>query len=804
MTRRKRGRLAKRTPPSRAAAVVEAQSRGAPRPRVVMSLVAVAVLAGLLLFAVRRGRESGITAVGPLPPPRQSAPRDSIGPADFVGAAACAACHRTQYAAWRASTHAAAGGPPGEVRLIAPFNGRPIRFQDADVIPAGSGGRYMFTVRQAERANRVFTVDAAIGGGHMAGGGTQGFVSKFPDGTYRFLPFDFSRADAAWFCNTIERANRGWVPITPDIRLADCADWPPRRVLGDEPRFGNCQSCHGSQITIRLDTVTRTYDTRFTTLSVSCESCHGPGRRHLVLVGDSAAVARGDLAMVPLATMSKDSSLGICWQCHALKDQLRAGHVSGTNFAAYYSVRLPELGDAAHFADGRVRTFAYQEGHLYSDCYINGGMTCTSCHDPHSQGYRDVTGQPLEGRFDDRQCTACHASKAESVSLHTRHKPGTPGSSCVGCHMPYLQEPEIGTAVRYRRSDHTIAIPRPVFDSTLGLTSACKACHVDRSAVALDAQIAAWYGNVKPHPRAVDALVRAQSTNDRAAAARLVLVPGERHTTALFAGTAFFLDRFLEPDMPVLEADVVTRLEGLATSDDDDVRALALASLHFARGDAPAVRRFLAERLRALGPNDWSVRSRWAVTLGYLADKLRGEGKAAEAALVYRKALDVEPGNARTYVNLGLAFADGGDLAQAAAQYERSLAIDPAQPLTLVNLGIARAGNNDAAGAVQAYRRALALNPAEPLAWFNLANIYLQQSNADSAAPKYERAAELDPSLSLAHFYLARILLQRADYPRALREIEAGLEFDTRNSDAIAMRDELRKRLRRGTRHVQQ
>src|SRR5881392_2618888 len=60
-----------------------------------------------------------------------------------------------------------------------------------------------------------------------------------------------------------------------------------------------------------------------------------------------------------------------------------------------------------------------------------------------------------------------------------------------------------------------------------------------------------------------------------------------------FALTEFFEDS-LETDMPSLSKDVVQRLEGLAQSNDLDERALALASLHLARGEDPRVRRFLA------------------------------------------------------------------------------------------------------------------------------------------------------------------------------------------------------------------
>jgi len=118
--------------------------------------------------------------------------------------------------------------------VIADFDGTPIRFADAVVIPATKNGVYTFTVRQPGQPDRVFRVDGVIGGGHMVGGGTQGFISRFPDGTLRFLPFDFIRKEGVWFCNTNSRSNTGYAKITTSMRLSACGDWPPVRVLGDQ------------------------------------------------------------------------------------------------------------------------------------------------------------------------------------------------------------------------------------------------------------------------------------------------------------------------------------------------------------------------------------------------------------------------------------------------------------------------------------------------------------------------------------------------------------------------------------------
>ncbi|MBV6522326.1 MAG: Photosystem I assembly protein Ycf3 [Gemmatimonadaceae bacterium] len=677
------------------------------------------------------------------------------------------------------------------MKIIASFNGAPIRFRDAQVIPLARDGRFSFTVRQAGLPDQVIPVDGVIGGGHMEGGGTQGFVTALDDGTYRFVPFDFSRHDGKWFCNTLGRTNRGWVPISDSLPIAACVDWPPVRVLGDESRFSNCMSCHGSQIQVALDTTAARYRTSFTSLGINCESCHGPGKRHIALVQDPAAVASGNIGMTALATYGKDSSLGVCWQCHALKDRLQPGFVSGKPLAAYYSLRTPQLGDQAYLPDGRVRTFAYQQGHWYSDCYVNGGMTCTSCHDPHSQGYRDVNGTPLPGRFDDRQCTSCHASKAVNSTAHTHHTPSSAGSRCTSCHMPYLQEPELGNAIRFARSDHAIPIPRPVFDSTSGVTSACKGCHADRSETALETQLSAWYGTIKPHARAIDGLLRARATSDRAAAARLVLVPDEKHTAVQFDGMAYFLERFLDADMESIERDVVSRLERIASHGDIDVRALALASLHFSRGNDRDVRGILIRALDGAGNEESYLRARWGMILGYLADKQRNGGNPSAAITIYRKALEVEPSAAPLHLNLGLAFAQTGDAASAIAEYRRSLELDARQPLALVNLGIALDDGGRAEEAIDAYRRALRMNPRDPLANFNLGNVYLKATDLANAATYYERAIASDPSIALAHLYLARIRATQGDLPAALTQVRLTLQFDPSNEEATALREQL-------------
>jgi tetratricopeptide (TPR) repeat protein len=753
--------------------------------------LAVAVIAGFLLL----GRSLiGRSPAGALPAPPAPSARDA-GPAfaDFVGAVTCGECHAAQYDAWKASTHGGAGGVPTPGRVLGPFDGRPMRFRDAVVTPSVTdSGAYVFTVAQRNRPVRVFRVDAVIGGGFMAGGGTQASFSKFPDGTLRFLPFDYSGTEGLWVCNTVGRTKRGLVPITRALALADCDEWPPRRILGSSERFPSCQQCHGSQIEVAFDTSTRAYETRFATLAINCESCHGPGRRHVDLVRSGRIGAGTDIGMRPLATLTKEQSLEVCLQCHAVKTALEPGYLPGKPLQEHFALKLPLLLDTIYFADGRTRVFGYQEGHLSSDCYVNGSMTCVDCHAPHTQRYRDVNGSMLQGRFDNGQCVACHPSKAEPLGRHTHHRAASPGSRCVACHMPYLQQPSFGRQVRYARSDHTIPIPRPSYDTRLGLENACQQCHRDRTAQRLEAQVTTWYGALKPQPAAVARLLAADSVTDRLTAARLLLAGTDDHPILAFAGLAQFVMRHLDADLPVLESEIVDRLTALTRSRDLDVQALALAALHFARGTDPTVRRLLVRELRAQGDRDRAIRDRWALALKVRADAYLARRDYERALATYRKVQELKPLDPAVFRDLGVADTRMGDYRDATAQFRRSLELRPDQSQALVDLGFALMQQGDLEGAMAAHRQAIAASPWDPAGYANLGVAYLKGGAVRPAVEVLEKAVKLDPGLADAYFTLASAYAQSGQVKNAAAALERGLEFDPRNATARRMREALR------------
>lgn len=613
----------------------------------------------------------------PLPFPTTDTTKSAIVFADFMGAEACAPCHAEQYALWKKSPHGNAGGAPEEANVIAPFNGAALQFQDARVIPARKpNGDYVFTVRREGEPEQEIKVAAIVGAGRMHGGGTQSFFMKADDGTLKFLPFDFIREENTWFVQL--RANNEWTPASREISLAELANWPPHRILGAEQQHSNCQNCHGSQILVEQDAATRRYLTRYQTLKINCESCHGPGRKHIALMQTENAAQLEEVGMRSLATLSKNEALQICFQCHATKDAMQPGYLPGKNFAEHYAVKFPILGSAPYLPDGRVRHFAYQENHLYSACYLAGSMTCGDCHDPHSQAYRDVWGNALAGRFANEQCTSCHASKARNVERHSHHRAGSPGSLCVSCHMPYLQHPLVGNKLRFARSDHSIPIPRPAFDEQLGIENACSKCHRDQTAAALQTQTEKWHGKLKPHHPQVARFLRAEEASGVAQAAALLLDDEPPHAMAQVTNVSRFVQRYLQPDMSALDADVVARLKRLAMNEDLEVQALALTALHYAAGEEPSVREFLGTQLQAAGAQENALRRRWAIAMDYLgvvwASARRDYGNAI---LSHRKALEIFPADEVTLANLALAHQNNGEYEEAVTALRRALQVKP-------------------------------------------------------------------------------------------------------------------------------
>ncbi|MFC1746313.1 multiheme c-type cytochrome [Candidatus Riflebacteria bacterium] len=598
---------------------------------------------------------------------------------DFAGSKACAECHQHEFNQWNESTHAHAGGLPGDEVIISKFQGTVLNLKDAVVrLSINNKKEYLVNVELEGGAKQVFRVDAVVGGGHMVGGGTQALFSLFPDGTLRFLPFDFIKKENLWFVE-LKKENGGWTPIKESPSINKCTNWPPWRILGLSRNFEvSCASCHGSQILVNYNPEKKKYETRFKSLGINCESCHGAGKRHIELAKSGEIENQADIGLKELSQQNKDGSLNVCFQCHSRNVLLQSGDfLPGKEFESYFSTKLRTGFFNEFHADGRIKDFGYQKNHLYSDCYISGSMTCVDCHDPHSQKYRDIRGKVLVGRFDNEQCLDCHESKREKIKKHSHHKKGSTGSLCTSCHMPFLQHPALGNKLRFARSDHTIPIPRPAFDSSLGIEDACSKCHKDRTVEELQKITDSWYGKVKPHKPIISTLSKATGITDQRTAGRLLLDDSHFHPIAQIKALVYFLQQSRLAAVQVLELDIIEKLKKFSFSPDVDLQALALATLHLISDNHPGIHSFLLKRAGELGINEIPVKLRWSLVLNFFALDLFQIRQTDKAIALLKKALKISSRDERPHLLLGKTLHARAEKSQALVHLKKALGINP-------------------------------------------------------------------------------------------------------------------------------
>ncbi len=705
---------------------------------------------------------------------------------DFIGSGICESCHPDQFELWKHSTHGRAGGTPFSSDIRAPFDGQKIDLKDGWFIPYKQNGRYFFRAQENGFPEVQYEVSSVVGGGHLYGGGTQTFFSIFPDGTMRLLPFDYHPEKKTWFFETNDLS--GWIPASKYLSMRKLAEWPPNRIMGGIPEKQNCQQCHGSQIITVFDRNRGKYNTLFTDLSINCESCHGPGKEHVALMQFDKSIVKGYIGIKSLKTLSKDKSVEVCAQCHALKDMIRPGYLPGMNFNDYFSVKFSMLGGNPYHPDGRVKAFGYQQNHIFSDCYLNGSMTCVDCHNPHSNGYQDINRNILKGRFDNGQCVSCHVAKKRKTSLHTFHKTESEGSRCTACHMPFQQHKAVGNKLMFSRADHTISIPRPILDQQLGIKNACQQCHDNLTIQALNDQITKWYGELKPHHPLESALFTFE--NELSTDENFLNLFGSNNdpVTQVFAGISA---AFMSEEANSISETVVNRLKDLAESKDLDIRALSLAFLDVAKDDDPEIEKFIIHILSLSGKDQPQIRTRWSLALAYKAEDLIKAGKMEQGMIIYKKSIKIWPNNTRARKGLAEAFLTVGKINQSISTFGEIVKNNASDWQGWAGLGKAQslAGQNGLA--IEAFIKALEINNHYSEGHLGIGNIFFRENLNLRAERHLMKAIELDPSITDAYIFLAATKIRLGDLKSAVEIIDRGLILNPNHKIGTMMRREL-------------
>jgi predicted CXXCH cytochrome family protein len=618
----------------------------------------------------------------------------------FVGAEACAACHARETDAWRGSQHARAMQAATADTVLGDFDDR--TFEHAGVRSTFSrrDGRFFVRTEGPDGKPAEYEVKYTFGVAPL-----QQYLLELPGGRLQALT-------VAW-----DARERRWFHLYPKEKTpaGDELHWTGRQHNWNFM----CADCHSTDVRKDYDAQANAFATKWAEISVGCESCHGPGSNHVAWAARKDADPRKGLAAAlderrgvrwtidaktGTAERSRprdtDREIEVCAQCHARRAQIAEAYHAGKPFLDHYRPAL--LTPPLYHPDGQQRDEVYTWGSFLQSRMHRRGVTCSDCHDPHSQQLR-APGNAV--------CGQCHAAAKYDAAAHHFHRPGTQAGECASCHMPTATYMVVDP-----RHDHSLRVPRPDLSVALGVPNACNACHREVDAKWAADAVRKRYGRDASGFQAF-----AQTFRD----AELGRPGSSNALAALAADTG-------QP--PIARASALARLEGRAEP------VAATAALAGAR-DADPLLRLAAASLA----DSFPLRERIAVAGPLLNDPLRAV--RIEAARAIAAVPESE-----------LTAAQRAAFARAADEYATTQRYNADRPEARTNLGgfYARLGRFDEAQAE--FRAAIALDPRFVPAYVNAADAYREQAREEDVLRTLRAGLAVAPqdatlhhSLGLAH-----------------------------------------------------
>jgi predicted CXXCH cytochrome family protein len=374
----------------------------------------------------------------------------------YVGSQKCKECHADAFQDWLESDHffAMQIATPEFVKgdFTTSFEADQIQYEFLK-----SDSQYFVSITEKGKTQKLEV--AYTFGWHPL----QQYLLKTPDGKYQTLRASWDTQKSKWFHQY-------------DGEIVEPHDWLSWSKGGQNWNT-MCSSCHSTHVKKNYDSHKDRFKTTYKEVNVACESCHGPGRDHVIAVNKDTEDPYAE--MKNLSTEEKTNS---CGACHARRTMLLDSGDPQANFLDAYFPQT--LNNNFYEADGQIKEEDFVYGSFISSKMHRNHVTCTNCHNPHTNKLK-AEGNDL--------CLQCHDNNY-AQETHTHHPVNTEGNQCVNCHM----DGKMYMVNDYRR-DHSFRVPRPDQSVHYGTSNACNSCHKDKDAKWAATKVNMWYGATRAY-----------------------------------------------------------------------------------------------------------------------------------------------------------------------------------------------------------------------------------------------------------------------------------------------------------------
>ncbi|MBL0141066.1 MAG: tetratricopeptide repeat protein [Betaproteobacteria bacterium] len=691
--------------------------------------------------------------------PSRGADRDSASappsaPATYLGASNCTQCHAKEFSAWQGSQHDRAMQPATDATMAGDFANAKFTYAGVTSTFFRRDGKFFVNTDGADGKLADFRISYTFGVEPL-----QQYLVDFPDGRKQALGI-------AWDARPKAAGGQRWFHLYPGqkVKAGERLHW-----TGIDQNWNyQCADCHSTNLRKNFDEKSNTFRTTWTDINVNCEACHGPGSNHVAWArkesdwkrfdaGKGLTVAldeRRGMGWIPDAatgsakrTRPRDSAreIEVCARCHSRRGQFTDAHMAGQPLTDAFRPALLESG--LYHADGQMQDEVYNYASFLQSKMNAQGVTCSDCHDPHSQKLR----APGNG-----VCSQCHATAKFDSAAHHHHLPGSKGAECAACHMPTTTYMGVDP-----RHDHSMRIPRPDLSPKVGTPNACNGCHKDRKPAWAAAEMAKWFPDRKPGFQDFAEAFAGADRGEPAAIARLITIAANRAEPAIVRASAISrLGR--HPGPAALPA-----LRGALDDPDAMVRAAAVSALGGAdeATRASVLARMLDDPVRL-------VRMEAARELaGTSVEKARLESATAE--FVAEQTFNAD--RPESHLALGNLAAARGDFDGALAGYRKALAVDPGFIEAAINLADLYRARGDEKLAEETLRAALRRDPASAGAHHALGLVLVRQKRMPEAITELSRATTLAPADARFAYVYGVALFEGGRKADALRTLDAAL-----------------------------